>query len=117
MAASLKAGHSWNQAMETMIREGSDPTAKEFGRVANEVRLGRPTDEALEPMAERLGSIDFEFVVMSVNIQRQVGGSLAELLDQVARDRPPAPAVPPQGEGADAPWAACRPTRWSPCRS
>jgi tight adherence protein B len=84
MAASLKAGHSWNQAMETVIREGSEPTSKEFGRVANEVRLGRPGDDALQSMAARLGSLDFEFVVMSVNIQRQVGGSLADLLDQVA---------------------------------
>lgn len=83
MAASLKAGHSWNQAMETVIREGSEPTSREFGRVANEVRLGRPNDDAMQAMAERLGSIDFEFVVMSVNIQRQVGGSLADLLDQV----------------------------------
>ena len=55
----------------------------------------------MQAMAGRLGSLDFEFVVMSVNIQRQVGGSLADLLDQVARDRAPAPAVPPQGEGAD----------------
>lgn len=84
MAASLKAGHSWNQAMETVIREGSEPTSKEFGRVSNEVRLGRPGEDALQSMALRLGSIDFEFVVMSVNIQRQVGGSLADLLDQVA---------------------------------
>ncbi len=84
IAASLKAGHSWNQAIETIIREGSEPTSKEFGRVANEVRLGRPNDDAMQSMAERIGSIDFEFVVMSVNIQRQVGGSLAELLDQVA---------------------------------
>ena len=83
MAASLKAGHSWNQAMETVIREGSEPTSREFGRVANEVRLGRPNDDAMQAMADRLGSIDFEFVVMSVNIQRQVGGSLADLLDQV----------------------------------
>jgi tight adherence protein B len=83
MAASLKAGHSWNQAMETVIREGSEPTSREFGRVANEVRLGRPNDDAMQAMADRLGSIDFEFAVMSVNIQRQVGGSLADLLDQV----------------------------------
>jgi tight adherence protein B len=84
IAASLKAGHSWNQAIETVIREGSEPTSKEFGRVANEVRLGRPNDDAMQSMAVRIGSLDFEFVVMSVNIQRQVGGSLAELLDQVA---------------------------------
>jgi tight adherence protein B len=84
MAASLKAGHSWNQAVETIIKDGGEPISKEFGRVASEVRLGRTSDDALEAMARRLGSQDFEFVVMSVGIQRQVGGSLAELLDQIA---------------------------------
>jgi tight adherence protein B len=83
MAASLKAGHSFNQAMESTIKEGAEPAAKEFGRVASEVRLGRAADEALEGMAKRLGSSNFEFVVMSVNVQRQVGGSMAELLDGV----------------------------------
>jgi tight adherence protein B len=83
MAASLKAGHSFNQAMETTIKEGADPAAKEFGRVSNEIRLGRASDEALERMAERLGSSNFRFVVMAVNVQRQVGGSMAELLDGV----------------------------------
>jgi len=84
MAASLKAGHSFNQAIDTIVREGSEPASKEFGRVANEVRLGRANHEALEQMAERMRSENFAFVVTSVNIQRQVGGSLAELLDGVA---------------------------------
>jgi tight adherence protein B len=84
MAASLKAGHSWNQAVETIIKDGGEPISKEFGRVSSEVRLGRTSDDALEAMAKRLQSPDFEFVVMSVGIQRQVGGSLAELLDQIA---------------------------------
>ena len=83
MAASLKAGHSFNQAMETTIKEGADPAAKEFGRVSNEIRLGRASDEALERMAQRLGSSNFQFVVTAVNVQRQVGGSMAELLDGV----------------------------------
>jgi tight adherence protein B len=84
MAASLKVGHSWNQAMDTIVKEGADPMKAEFSRVASEVRLGRASDDALESMAKRIGSADFEFVTMSVNIQRQVGGSLADLLDQVA---------------------------------
>jgi len=58
MAASLKAGHSWNQAMETVIREGSEAASREFGRVANEVRLGRPNDDAMQSMAMRIGSLD-----------------------------------------------------------
>jgi tight adherence protein B len=84
IAASLKAGHSWNQAVDTVIKEGVGPVKDEFSRVASEVRLGRSSDDAMEAMAERIGSTDFEFVTMSVNIQRQIGGSLSELLDQVA---------------------------------
>jgi tight adherence protein B len=83
MAGSLKAGHSFSQAMESTIKEGAEPAAKEFSRVANEIRLGRASEEALEAMAKRLGSKNFEFVVMAVNVQRQVGGSMAELLDGV----------------------------------
>lgn len=84
MAASLKAGHSFNQAVDAIIRDGTEPAKKEFGRAANQIRLGRSADEALEDMAHRLNSKNFEFVVLCVNIQRQVGGSLAELLDSVA---------------------------------
>ena len=84
MAASLRAGQSFQQAMSTIALEGPEPMAKEFQRVETETRLGRPSDEALESMAERLASRNFEFVVLAVNIQRQVGGSLSEILDRVA---------------------------------
>jgi tight adherence protein B len=83
-AASLRAGHSFAQAIATIVKDGGDPAAKEFGRVEAETRLGRSVDEALEAMATRLASRNFEFVVLAVNIQRQVGGSLAEILDMVA---------------------------------
>ena len=49
-----------------------------------EIRLGRPTEEALEALAERVGSDDFRWAVLAVNIQREVGGNLAEILDNVA---------------------------------
>lgn len=84
IAASLKAGHAWNQALDAVIREGEGPASVELARAASETRLGRSNDEALEDVAKRIGSADFEFVVMSVAIQRTVGGSLAELLDGVA---------------------------------
>ena len=84
MAASLKAGHSFRQGMQTVVDEGADPAAKEFKRVLTETQLGRPMDEALGDMAERVGSKNLEFVVTSVNIQRTVGGSLAGLFDMVA---------------------------------
>jgi tight adherence protein B len=84
MAASLKAGHSFRQGIQTVVDEGVDPAAKEFKRVLTETRLGRPMDDALNEMAERVGSANFEFVMSSVTIQRQVGGSLAGLFDMVA---------------------------------
>jgi tight adherence protein B len=83
-AASLRAGHSFAQALATIVKDGGEPAAKEFGRVEAETRLGRSTDDALQAMATRLASRNFEFVVLAVNIQRQVGGSLAEILDMVA---------------------------------
>jgi tight adherence protein B len=84
MAASLKAGHSFRQGIQSVVDEGVDPAAKEFKRVLNETRLGRPMDDALADMARRVGSSNFEFVMSAVTIQRQVGGSLAGLFDMVA---------------------------------
>ena len=84
VAASLRAGHSFSQAVTTIVKEGDGPATREFGRVENETRLGRSTELALQSMADRLASKNFEFVVIAVNIQRQVGGSLAEILDMVA---------------------------------
>jgi tight adherence protein B len=84
MAASLKAGHSFRQGIQSVVDEGVDPAAKEFMRVLNETRLGRPMDDALNDMAARVGSKNFEFVMSAVTIQRQVGGSLAGLFDMVA---------------------------------
>jgi tight adherence protein B len=84
MAASLKAGHSFRQGMQSVVDEGVDPAAREFKRVLTEARLGRPMDDALNEMAARIGSKNFEFVMSAVTIQRQVGGSLASLFDMVA---------------------------------
>ncbi len=84
MAASLKAGHSFRQGIQTVVDEGVDPAAKEFKRVLTETQLGRGMEEALSDMAERIGSSNLEFVISAVNIQRTVGGSLAGLFDMVA---------------------------------
>jgi tight adherence protein B len=84
IAASLKAGHSFRQGIQTVVEEGAQPAAKEFKRVLTETRLGRPMDDALNEMAERVGSRNLEFVINAVTIQRQVGGSLAGLFDMVA---------------------------------
>jgi len=84
VAASLKAGHSFRQGIQNVVEEGQGPAAKEFKRVLTETRLGRPMDEALDEMADRVGSKNLEFVITAVTIQRQVGGSLAGLFDMVA---------------------------------
>ncbi len=84
MAASLKAGHAFNAALSSVVKEGAEPTSKELARVAQEIALGMPSEAALEAMAKRMDSTNFGFVVMAVNIQRTVGGSLAEILDMVA---------------------------------
>ena len=67
-----------------MVREGQEPIAGEFKRVLVETRLGVPLEDALDGVAERMDSKDFEWVVMAIRIQREVGGNLAELLNNVA---------------------------------
>jgi tight adherence protein B len=84
IAASLKAGHSFKQGLQAVVDEGHPPANEEIKRVLTETSLGRPMDDALAEMAERLGSKNFEFAITAVTIQRQVGGSLATLFDMVA---------------------------------
>ena len=84
MASSLRAGHSFLQCLDTTAKEVAQPAASEFQRVVAEIRLGRPAEDALEALAERVGSADFKWAVLAVNIQREVGGNLAEILDTVA---------------------------------
>ncbi len=84
LAASLKAGHSFKQGLQTIVDEGHEPASKELSRVITDTRLGRPMDEALADTADRIGSKDFSFVITAVTIQRQVGGSMAGLFDMIA---------------------------------
>jgi tight adherence protein B len=84
LASSLRAGHSFLQALDQVANEIKDPSASEFHRVVSEIRLGRSVDDAMIEMADRIGSEDMRWAVMAVNIQRQVGGNLAEVLDIVA---------------------------------
>ncbi|WP_121252481.1 type II secretion system F family protein [Nocardioides ferulae] len=84
MSGSLSAGLSLAQSVDTVVREGADPVSGEFKRVLVETRLGVSLEEALDGVAERFDSKDFEWVVMAIRIQRQVGGNLGELLDTVA---------------------------------
>jgi tight adherence protein B len=84
LASSLRAGYSFLQALDTVSKEVGEPSAGEFQRVVAEIRLGRPIDDALIAMAERIGSEDLKWAVIAINVQRQVGGNLAEVLDIVA---------------------------------
>jgi tight adherence protein B len=83
ISSSLKAGHSFNQAINSLIKDSPAPMSEEFSRVMTEARLGLPIEDALQRMADRMGSADFEFAVTTVNIQRTVGGSLADILSMV----------------------------------
>lgn len=84
ISGSLSAGLSLAQSVDTVVREGPEPICTEFRRVLVETRLGVTIEDALEGLAARFDSKDFEWVVMAIRIQRQVGGNLAELLDTVA---------------------------------
>jgi tight adherence protein B len=84
MSGSLTAGLSLAQSIDTIVNEGTEPIASEFRRVLVETRLGVSLETALEGVGERFDSKDFGWVVMAINIQRKVGGNLAELLDTVA---------------------------------
>jgi tight adherence protein B len=80
IATSLRAGYSLLQAIEAVGEEAPEPTRREFGRAIAEIRLGRPIDNSLSDIAVRMDSVDFEWTVLAIEIQREVGGNLAEVL-------------------------------------
>jgi tight adherence protein B len=84
IATSLRSGQSFLQALEAVASEASEPTAREYQRAVAEVRLGRPIGAAIRAIADRMDSEDFGWVVMATDIQREVGGNLAEVLDIVS---------------------------------
>ena len=83
MAGSLRAGHSLLRAVDSVASEADAPTSEEFSRIVNETRVGRDLNDALEEVAERMGSDDFTWVAQAIAIHREVGGNLAEVLDAV----------------------------------
>ncbi|MEO7571960.1 MAG: type II secretion system F family protein [Acidimicrobiales bacterium] len=84
LASTLRAGYSLMQGVEAVSTEVSEPMGKELRRVVTEARLGRPLEEALDGVASRMESGDFDWATMAIRIQREVGGNLAELLMTVA---------------------------------
>jgi tight adherence protein B len=84
IANALRAGSSFLQAIELVVRESRPPISTEFGRVIREVNLGLAFDTALENMVRRVRSDDLELMATAISIQHTVGGNLAEILDSIA---------------------------------
>lgn len=80
IAGSLQSGFSLPQAVDAVVREDSQPAAGEFSRALAEVRVGADLGDALDRVADRMTSTDLHLTVMAVRIQRDVGGNLAEVL-------------------------------------
>lgn len=90
LSSSLRAGQGLMQAVDSVAREGEAPASDEFKRIVTETRLGRDLIDSLRAMADRVRSEDFNWVIPAIEINREVGGDLAEVLDTVAgtiRDR------------------------------
>ncbi len=85
MGNSMRAGFSILQSMQLVGDEGNPPAKDEFERVVTEVKLGLPLDAALEHLLERMPSEDLNLMVVAINVQRQVGGNLAEILMVISR--------------------------------
>lgn len=79
----LRSGYSVPQAMEAIGRDAPEPTATEFKRVVQEMQIGITMPAALGHMLDRIESEDFDLIATAVNIQREVGGNLAEILDVI----------------------------------
>lgn len=84
MSNALRAGFSFMQAMEMISREMPNPLAKEFARSYREMNLGTPLEDSLKNMVKRIDSSDLDLLITAVLIQRQVGGNLAEILDNIS---------------------------------
>ncbi|HEX3010833.1 MAG TPA: type II secretion system F family protein, partial [Syntrophomonadaceae bacterium] len=84
LANSLRAGHSFMQALDLVSHETSAPLGDEFERIIRETRMGVRIEEALGKFSERMDSREIELLVTGILVQREVGGNLAEILDIIA---------------------------------
>lgn len=84
MVGSLRAGYSTAQSLDTVAKQLPPPAGDEFSRVVREVQLGQTLTVALDHLVERIKSDDLTMIVTSININQQVGGNLAEILETVA---------------------------------
>jgi tight adherence protein B len=84
MVNGLRAGYSTMQAMEAVSREMPSPISDEFRRVVQEMQLGISMEQALDNLLRRIPSGDLDLVITAMNVQREVGGNLAEILDTIS---------------------------------
>ena len=84
MVNGLRAGYSTMQAMEAISKELPSPISDEFRRVVQEMQIGITMETALENLLRRIPSEDLDFVVTAINVQREVGGNLSEILDNIS---------------------------------
>ena len=84
IASTLRAGHGLRMSLRAVADDGSPPASEEFTRVLGEERLGRPLDQAIAAMCERIESPDLDYVATAINVQSQAGGSLATLFDTLS---------------------------------
>jgi len=90
VASSLSTGFSLLQALDAVARDAAEPSAKEFSRALAETRIGAELNASLDHLADRMDSSNLRWTAMAIDIQRQVGGNLAETLRNTAatlRDR------------------------------
>ncbi|MBC8505472.1 MAG: type II secretion system F family protein [Chloroflexi bacterium] len=84
MVNGLRAGYSTAQAMEAVSKEMPSPLSDEFKRVVQEMQLGLPMEKAMDNILRRIPSDDLDLIITAINVQREVGGNLAEILDTIA---------------------------------
>ena len=85
VSRSMRAGHAFSVAIEMAYREFSDPLAGELRRAFEEQNLGQPLEIVLRKLSERVPSMDVQFFVSAVLLQKRTGGNLAEVLDKLAQ--------------------------------
>lgn len=85
MARSLRAGHAFSGGLNMVAREFDDPIGSEFLQCVSEINFGASTDQALRNMAERVDVPDLKFFTVSVIVQKETGGNLADILENIAR--------------------------------
>jgi tight adherence protein B len=84
ISRSLKAGHAFSTGLHVVVQEFDDPVGTEFHRTERQIRLGASVEQALRALTERVSCPDLRFFAVAVTIQRETGGNLAEILENIS---------------------------------